>query len=199
VGLTYRLPFELSREDEWEETETISGVATTYTGSYDDAKWTMPWMIGTGLAYRPSDNFTLAFDYEHRHYSSVEYEDATMSYDLSWNNVNQFRVGMEYLFVGSTAVFPVRLGFRTNPQIYYAYEEMTDASFNSTYDSTGMNGMVFTGGFGMKFGRVWFDVAGEYGITTVDRFEHTYWDNTVFKDETKENSLNVLAACIVHF
>jgi long-subunit fatty acid transport protein len=201
VGLAFRMPFELTREDSWEWSETVPGVGTT-SGSGEDpyeAIWTMPMMIGVGLAYKPSDNMTLAFDYEYRAYNSSEYEYSTFTDEEFWNNVNQFRVGMEYLFVGNTAVFPVRLGFRTNPQVYYGEEAYTDASWNTTADSVGMSGMVFTGGFGMKFGRVWFDMAAEYGITTVEKYEHTYWDNSAYKYETKENSLNMLASCIVHF
>ena len=201
VGLAYRMPFEMTRKSEWEWSETIPGVGTT-SGSGEDVyeqKWTMPWMLGVGAAFRPSDNMTLAFDYEHRAYNSSEWTYGPISDENFWNNVNQFRVGMEYLFIGSTAVFPVRLGFRTNPQVYFAEERFTDASWNDTVDSTGMNGMVFTGGFGMKFGKIWFDLAAEYGITTVYSYEHTYWDNTVYKEETKENSLNMLASCIVHF
>jgi long-subunit fatty acid transport protein len=202
LGLAYRMPFELTRETSWEWEETIPGLGTT-TGSGNylyEQKWTMPWMLGVGLAFRPSENMTLAFDYERRNFSSTEYTfGPSPSVEMGWNNVNQFRVGMEYLFVGPTAVFPVRLGFRTNPQVEYATQTFTDASWNDTEDSTGMNGMVFTGGFGMKFGNIWLDLAAEYAITTVSSYEHTYWDNTIYKDETKENSLNLLASCIVKF
>jgi long-subunit fatty acid transport protein len=201
LGLTYRMPFELTRSDEWEQTETISGSTTTLSGKFDDVSWSMPWMMGVGLALKPSENLTLAVDYEHRHYASTEYTNSTgTSYDLSWNNVNQFRVGMEYLFIGQSAVFPVRLGFRTNPQIDFATEWAQDASYHwSQTDSTTMNGMVFTGGFGMKFGNIWFDLAGEYGITTVYDEVDTWsnGDTQTWKD--KEKSLNLLASCIVHF
>ncbi|MBI5804973.1 outer membrane protein transport protein [candidate division TA06 bacterium] len=202
LGLAYRMPFELTRESSWEWSETIPGIGTT-TGDGEDLyeqTWTMPWMLGVGLAFRPSENMTLAFDYERRNFSSTEYTyGPSPSVEMGWNNVNQFRVGMEYLFVGPNAVFPIRLGFRTNPQVEYAIQRFTDASWIDTDDSTGMNGMVFTGGFGMKFGNIWLDLAAEYGITTVYSYEHTYWDNTIYKDETKENSLNLLASCIVHF
>lgn len=201
VGLAYRFPFELTRESSWEWSETIPGIGTS-SGSGEDLfeqKWTMPWMLGMGAAFRPSENMTLAFDYERRNYSSTEYTYGPFSGPAGWNNVNQFRVGMEYLFIGQSAVFPVRLGFRTNPQTNFAWEETYDTSWNSTYDSTGMNGMVFTGGFGMKFGNIWFDLAAEYGITTVEKYEATGPDGYAYKDETKENSLNMLASCIVHF
>ena len=38
-----------------------------------ERKWSMPWMLGAGLAFRPSENMTLAFDYERRNYSSSEF------------------------------------------------------------------------------------------------------------------------------
>lgn len=203
LGLTYRLPFELTRESSWEWSETIPGVGTT-SGSGDDPyeqTWTMPWMLGAGIAFRPSDNMTLAFDYERRNYSSTEYTyGPSPSVEMGWNNVNQFRVGMEYLFVGPTAVFPVRLGFRTNPQLDYATEWVQDASGTWTKtDSTGMSGTVFTGGFGMKFGNIWFDVAGEYGNATIYKEKDSSFDGTIRTWEDKEKSLNILASCIVHF
>jgi len=200
VGLAYRMPFELTKQQEGEYTYVVGG--TTYNESYEapEEKYSFPWMLGVGLAFRPSENLTLAFDYERRNYSSSEYTDTIgITSDAYWNNVNQFRVGMEYLFIGQNAVFPVRLGFRTNPQLDYAWEGTYDDSWNATWDSTGMNGMVFTGGFGMKFGNVWLDLAAEYGIATVYKYDETGPNSYVYKDETKENSLNILASCIVHF
>ena len=203
VGAMFRFPFTLSVEQE-ENSWSSSYIGTGSLPLYE-YEITMPMMFGVGLAFRPSENMTLAFDYERRNYSSSEMTGpysstgADTTYNWGMQNVNQLRVGMEYLFVGQNAVFPVRLGFRTNPQVWPALEWKEDASGNWSSDSTGLNGTVFTGGFGMKFGNIWFDLAGEYGTTTTYRWERLDYDGYTYKDEIKENSFNVLASCIVHF
>ncbi len=138
IGASFRFPFTMSRTGKWEE----SWFDSSGTGSDDEElpdpqrEWTMPMMIGTGIALKPTENLTLAFDFEHRGYSSTEYtyyyEDFRVlimkqHMNAGWMSINQFRVGMEYLFVGQNAVFPVRLGFKTNPQI--------DPQITRTYDA----------------------------------------------------------------
>lgn len=196
LGVMARFPFTLTRKDksEW------SGTAGS--GTWEDTeenKWTMPFMFGAGLAYKPVDKMTLAFDYERRNYASSEYEYGTVTGEDFWMNVNQFRVGMEYLFVGSSAVFPVRLGFRTNPQVSPAETYTQDASGIWTADSTVNNGYVFTGGFGLKLGRIWLDLAAEYGSTTIGKFERIWNDGDKYAYEEKAKSLSILTSCVVHF
>jgi len=59
-------------------------------------------MLGFGASYRLSDNFTLALDYETRAYG----ESNINSHE---DDLNQFRVGAEYLSVSDFAVIPFRL------------------------------------------------------------------------------------------
>jgi long-subunit fatty acid transport protein len=203
VGAMFRFPFTLTVDDV--KSSYSSSYAGSGSGTGQKYEISMPMMFGVGMAFRPSENMTLAFDYERRNYSSTEMTGPYSSsggdttYNWGMRDVNQFRVGMEYLFIGQSAVFPVRLGFRTNPQIWPAETWNEDAASNWTADSTGLNGMVFTGGFGMKFGNIWFDVAGEYGLTTTSKWERFDYDGYTYKDEIKENSLNILASCIFHF
>ena len=111
----------------------------------------------------------------------------TVAVHVDWLDVNQFRVGMEYLFVGPNAVFPVRLGFRTDPKL-------VNGTYGTGTDTTQAIGKVFTGGFGMKFGNIWLDLTYEYG--------NTVWTDVEVAGFTmKENEIthNILASCIVHF
>lgn len=209
IGASFRFPFTMSRTGEWEESWNNFLGTGSDDGEYldPDREWTMPMMIGTGIALKPTENLTLAFDFEHRGYGSTEFtsywEDLSgvehdTTYNAGWMSINQFRVGMEYLFVGQSAVFPVRLGFKTNPQIDPQITRTYDALYNYTDDSTKCTGMVFTGGFGMKMGKLWFDLAYEMGITTA-KYEENYSDGSLYTDETKEVSHNMLASFIFHF
>ncbi len=213
IGASLRLPFTLTRTGSYHSEYNYNLLTTNYSGSYDTTypdeqrKWTMPLMIGIGLAYKPTENLTLAFDYERRNYGGTDFtakEDTgtgvfSEEFENVWMNVNQFRVGMEYLFIGQNAVFPLRLGFRTNPQTYPVTEWTEDASYDWTSDSTVAIPMVFTGGFGMKFGRVWLDLAYEMETGTTEKETWNWNDGDIWKWETKVLSHNILASCIVHF
>jgi long-subunit fatty acid transport protein len=193
IGATIRLPFTLT--DEYTRTATYTGGSMDTT--YPDQETTYPMMFGVGIALKPTDNLTLAADYERRNYESSEftYGLPRTTVEQGWNNVNQFRVGLEYVAVSPQAVFPIRLGFRTAPRLDYAKWEYN----GTTLDSTNITGMVFTGGFGMKLGSIWLDLAYELGISDVYRWTGEY-PNGDFEEYTiKELSNNIIASCIFHF
>jgi hypothetical protein len=81
-------------------------------------------MYGFGVSGRIGDNLTLAVDYESRLYGDKrifyttdgEPIDTTDLSD-SKENLNQVRVGAEYLIVTSAGVIPIRAGFRTVPTL----------------------------------------------------------------------------------
>ncbi len=209
IGASFRFPFTMSRTGKWEESWSYVSGSGTYKETLPDPQreWTMPLMIGTGVALRPTENLTLAFDFEHRGYDNTEYtfywedvsgavHDTTM--DAEWMSINQFRVGLEYLFVGPNAVFPVRLGFKTNPSTDFQQTWTEGSDYNWTSDTTQVSGVAFTGGFGMKMGKLWFDLAYEMGVTNA-KDEGLYYDGTVGAIENKVVSHNMLASCIFHF
>jgi len=105
LGVNFRTPFNLEIEYEGTEIET---------GYYDyeyDGNYTleMPTMLGFGASFKASELFTIAADYETRMYSKTnEFE-----FDL-----DQIRVGGEYLAVSDFAVIPLRAGWQTYPTLY---------------------------------------------------------------------------------
>lgn len=208
LGAAMRLPYTLSRTGDWKESHNyVSGSGSSSEKLLDpEREWTMPLMIGAGIGFRPSENLTLAFDFEHRGYGSTEFtyywkdasgaiHDTTM--DAGWMSINQFRVGMEYVIVGQSAVFPIRLGFKTNPLIE-PEEKWTETSTGWTCDSTVTTGMAFTGGFGIKLGKLWFDLAYEMGMTT-QNYSENYLSGLAIEAKNKELSHTILASCIFHF
>jgi len=138
-----------------------------------------PMMMGIGIAVQPTPNLTIAFDYDMRPYSKAEkqYTDTGEYYDPEWEDCNEIRLGMEYLFIGPNSVFPVRFGYRTDPKFY------TDAEDDQVV------GKVFSFGAGLVMGNFMIDGALEYGSATAD------WGGV----EETETSLNFIISAVAHF
>ena len=111
IGLSIKTPFDLMVDEEFGET-TIE----------------MPQMLGFGLSYRLGEYLTMAVDFETRGFKDKMfiYEDDNGDYfedSLSLDNLNQFRVGGEYILVSDFAVIPLRLGFQNVPTTSYDMDE----------------------------------------------------------------------------
>ena len=116
-----------------------------------DRKWDMPAMVGFGGSYQ-INSLTLAADMEWRNYSKTELtyrrnianpEDAEVTTgdyltnswwgeegndpplvpSLNWRDLTQFRLGAEYVISTGLGDIPLRVGFRTDPQLYTAQVE----------------------------------------------------------------------------
>lgn len=193
IGASCRLPFDLKENGDRTYNESFGGVAGDTSYSYPENTYNFPLMLGFGVAFKPTDKLTLAGDFEMRQYSNtnMEYTYNGVSYTdtLNWENCNQFRLGLEYVFSGPSAVFPVRLGFRTSPKTYKGGE----GTFTNP-DTAQVVGTVFTGGFGLIMGSIMLDLAAEYGMATNWDLEEAGATYT-----SKEKNLNVLASLIFHF
>ena len=116
VGASVRTPFDL----EWKSSFSYSEATTTFTIE-------MPLMLGFGASCRIGENLTLAADYEIRAYgdSKLKIDDLDLEFPLSesQDDLNQLRVGAEYLIISDFAVIPIRAGFQTVPTIYANYDD----------------------------------------------------------------------------
>jgi long-subunit fatty acid transport protein len=119
-----------------------------------DRKWDMPTMVGFGGSYQ-INSLTLAADVEWRNYSKTELtyrrnianpedpEVTTGDYltdkwwgedgntpplvpSLNWRDLTQFRIGAEYVFSTGLGDIPLRVGFRTDPQLYTTQVESSE-------------------------------------------------------------------------
>lgn len=94
----------------------------------------IPFILGTGASYRFGDYLTIAADYDIKPFRDAErsmqydyYDDLAYvpsmntlidSTDLlvqSNDNLNQFRVGIEYILHPDVALIPLRIGWKNNP------------------------------------------------------------------------------------
>lgn len=97
---------------------------TTNVNKYDE-KLNMPMSYGLGLAYRFSDNFSMAGDFYRTHWNDFIYENyqgvkTSPINGLSENEANigattWFHLGCEYLFIKEKFTIPVRAGLFYDP------------------------------------------------------------------------------------
>lgn len=187
IGAMFRFPFTLNEKYTEKESWNFGGVAGDTSATSPDIEISMPLMFGLGLAFKPTDKLTLAADFERRPYSSSEVTIDGNSEEAGYKDCSQFRVGMEYIFSGNNAVFPVRLGFRTDPRVY-------TGMYGDGTDSSQVVGKVFTGGFGLVMGKLMLDLA--YELTMTNHVDAEFSGTEVKADE---KSHNIMASAIIHF
>ena len=156
----------------------------------------MPLSASFGLAISPLERLSLAFDYVYRPLSKVDiqtdWEQTALSFrdttrSAEWEDVNQYRAGVDYIIDARFADIPLRLGMRNEPLVY---KELTSLDINMQ-DSTGYSAdfvdyddergdqistNILTFGTGLTFDKIWFDIGyqfGSYSYNTVVRYLYT--------------------------
>ncbi len=137
VGAVFKTPFSLTEKE-----ENLDYDVTIH----------MPQMIGIGAAIQPTEKLTLAADFEMRSYSNTEFEDNATEEKVNpgWEDINQLRLGAEYLIMSGTNILPVRLGIATTPTL-----------FKDDNDEQ-INGVNLTAGVGLIMGNINLDLGLEY-------------------------------------
>ena len=187
VGMMMRTPFELGVEvdADYEYFEDLH-----YKNTVD-----MPMMLGFGASLRIGDNLTVSSDYEIRFYgnSMINYEMGGQSnLSDSETNLNQIRVGAEYLIVSDFAVIPLRAGFKTIPTLQ-ANGEGPSEYWEYTDQVVG-NGFSF--GTGLIFERVAIDATGELTTTTE---EWKDWPNYNESESGTSTKFKATLSCVFYF
>lgn len=168
LGVVFKSPFDLTEEN------ADGGYKSTIK---------MPQMLGLGFAFAATEKLTLATDYEMRKYSESEIEDDETgeSTEAGWEDINQVRVGAEYLYMSGNTILPLRLGLATTPTLFK--DENDDQ----------IVGANLTAGFGLIMGNINLDFGVEYNVYTyeIDTGMDTY--------EYKDNYLRFIIAGVFHF
>lgn len=153
-GVNLRTPFTLKREDKI--TRTLPG--QTFNDEKRTIEIDMPLMFGVGTSFRIGENFTVAADFEMRMFQDTKIRfigsDGSVSSDSLTQrneNLNQVRVGAEYLVVFSGGVIPIRAGFRTVPTVLANYEWDSNQGYLSTGKVGGRGFTVGTGFISTSF------------------------------------------------
>lgn len=145
-----------------------------FTATYD-----IPFSYSIGIAVKPIENLTLAADFDSRSLSEVElsfdYEQVAFSdttYNPGWEDVNQFRIGAEYIYDSGFADIPVRVGFKNEPSTGKQLLELGYDAVNSTWVETfgdQITTNIISFGTGLYFEKVWFDLAYQFGSSSYNR------------------------------
>ena len=162
----------------------------SYAGTDYTDKLKFPMMFGFGVSFMPNENLTLAADYEIRQFSKLKlYDDISGTEEQveDIEDVNQLRVGLEYLVIQDFGVLPLRLGFRTDPW------------YERGLDNEKVTGLVFTGGLGVIIGNVWIDGAYELGMAKTEN--DMDWDGDGIADEISftQTTHNIMVSAVIHF
>ena len=192
VGATIRTPFDLEVDGSF-EWSVPGGTAAPQKGQFLNTV-EVPLMFGTGVSGRIGENLTLTFDFETRMYGDKKIFRTTdkaavdtIKLSDSGNDLNQIRVGAEYLIVSSAGVIPIRVGFRTVPTLRGNVNEKDE------YDGQ-VTGNGFTAGTGFIGGAIALDVT----------YARTTWEQTFALTGGKSANQNfttqaVSASMIIYF
>ncbi|MBD3169271.1 MAG: hypothetical protein GF307_07290 [candidate division Zixibacteria bacterium] len=195
VGAVVSTPFKLKQNS-----TVLSAVNIPNTGESgiyynSDTKIEFPLGLAFGAAYTMEERLTIAADYstygfEDTEFSmhpfwidqmEYEYTDPLIpnqKIDAHWNNINQYRIGAEYLVDISNITIPLRVGYRNDPKVYGDEMILTDSTGlmvpedtvqgSSTFgEKTAygdqVEGYILTFGTGVVYKNVALDLAYEYG------------------------------------
>ncbi len=114
IGATYKTPYILKAKQE----ERL-GVRNLVDFNEYEFEMKMPGMFGLGVMVEPTSNLRLAADYELRGFSNFETRFKGFDFEKpeeEFLDVNQLRLGAEYLIMSGSNVIPLRLGLKTEPK-----------------------------------------------------------------------------------
>lgn len=158
LGATFRTPFTLKADGSDDQTResTPFNPKERFVVSQEVE---MPVMLGFGASYRFGDNMTIAADFELRNFKGKKINNtasspfsgtgkSSFSLTESDDNLNQFRIGGEYLIVADNGVIPLRAGFKNVPTVLanYTYEEKSEEEVPTNNQVRG-TGISFGSGF----------------------------------------------------
>jgi hypothetical protein len=174
IGATFKTPYTLKAERD----EDFGGDLVNFYGYEFEMK--MPAMLGIGVMVEPTSNLRLAADYELRGFSNFESRFKGEEFskpDQEFVDVNQLRLGAEYLLMSGNNVIPLRVGLRTEPK---PYKDINDAQ---------VVGAALTMGLGLVSHTFSLGAALEYSALTLKDFD----------TEVTTSQLNFLVSGIFYF
>jgi opacity protein-like surface antigen len=138
IGAVIKTPFELEYDFSYYYFEDLYYTEDEGGSSF---KAKLPLMFGLGASYRFGENLTVGLDFERRNYSKTDLSSSD-------EDVNQIRLGMEYLLVTDAVVIPLRIGFFNYPTLWANVDYEFD-SWNGEYVEVKSEQLV---GYGMSLG-----------------------------------------------
>lgn len=203
LGGVFKTPFtaDIDHTVTKEETVIAQGKTTSVppVEKQSNEKLRMPMSYGIGLAYRFSDEFTIAGDIYRTHWNDFELEDeqGNKTSPVSGKEIEDsdidpttwFRVGAEYLMIGEEFLVPLRAGIfydpapaEGSPDDYYGFSLGTGLVYERPGKNLLYKRLVFDVAYQFRFGN---DVGG------------SMLQHTDFSQDIREHK--VYTSLIVHF
>jgi long-subunit fatty acid transport protein len=191
IGAVYKTPYTLKAE---REEELNAGGLINFFGYELEMK--MPGMLGFGVMVEPTPKLRLAADYELRSFSKFETRTKWTSPDLEYlnsdefekagfENVNQFRLGAEYLLMSGNSFIPLRIGLKSEPKPY------------KDINGDQVVGGALTMGIGLVSKSYTLGAALEYSALTL---KYNYYDGFSYTEsDITTSQLNFLLSGIFYF
>jgi len=115
-----------------------------------------PDIYGAGVAYRgPDGHFTVSLQWDHVKYSSIP--KSLDIDDMAIDDANEWHIGAEYVFLGSTPVIAVRLGAWLDPD--HQMRATSDETFVRALLPRGKDEWHYSAGVGIAMQRFQIDLA----------------------------------------
>ncbi|MCP4582725.1 MAG: hypothetical protein GY839_14030, partial [candidate division Zixibacteria bacterium] len=159
-----------------------------------------PMTFGGGAVFAPMENIELGVDVTYKPFSKVRMDidpeqDIWIDisdYDPEWEDLLQIRAGAEYVYDAGFAKIPLRAGIQNLPSLKKgdtrfvnyntAYLDSMNADSvviaDSTFTGDQFNTYLFSVGTGLKFEKIWFDLAYQFGSSEYDFILVSRGDNT---------------------
>ncbi|UCE05231.1 MAG: hypothetical protein JSW07_16655 [bacterium] len=181
VGAVYKTPYTLKAERD--QRLGVGDLIDFYDYEFE---MKMPGMLGIGVMVEPTSNLRLAADYELRSFSNFESRFKGNDFekpDPEFLDVNQFRLGAEYLLMFGNKIIPLRLGLKTEPKQY------KDANDDQVM------GAALTMGLGLVSQNFSLSAALEFSATTLKLIDPVYF----YESEVTTSQLNLMVSGIFYF
>ncbi len=171
-GVVVHTPYDLKQTV---KRTLLIAIPPTPIGTVDryTEKISIPFSFSFGVAAKPIDKLTVAFDFDSRPMSSssitVDYEMLSiqdLNIDPKWENLNQFRIGAEYMVSAGFASIPLRVGFRNNPltaKEVISYTLSDSGVVSDTKYGNQINTNIISFGSGLHFQKAWIDLSYQFG------------------------------------
>ncbi len=189
AALTVRTPFKLKMEYDRLAYNIVYFNGIVFDGLTDTTyymdnlvKYDMPWIVGTGFAYKVKENWLVALDAEMRAFKGGKINvrqgltinpggdniETYVEYDPRWNNVFTVRMGTEYLKQTSLGTVPLRAGL--------GYVPTPEPNYDADGVASRANGYYGSLGTGIHWEQIHFDFA--YSVYTIDVRYYDEYDYT---------------------
>ncbi len=112
-----------------------------------------------GVEVKPLPDWIIAFDYVLRPWEKASIQSGSEEKVQPFANAHSFRFGSEYLVHSETFDMPLRLGFFTNPEQVFEYNDV-----NPSLRGAQAKSLFVTGGLGIMSKSTIFDLALDYHL-----------------------------------